>query len=102
MEAADFAARHNLIFDTGGWATTGGRRFYQQLFPRKDSEEHLDVFRSVRRHADWYERNKNAFKEVAAQHGITQIRFSAYNAKIVWRKFIQPLIWNGRTSAAPL
>jgi len=92
IEAADFAAKNGLIFDTGGTATEGAEKYYRQLFPYKRSEEFCDVFKRVKWYAGWYEKHKLAFKEAAARHGITQIRLSRHNARIVWRKFVYPLI----------
>jgi hypothetical protein len=62
MEAAHFAAKHGLIFDTGGSATPGAEKFYRQLFPRKGSDEFRDVFKLVKWHAGWYDKCKLACK----------------------------------------
>ena len=83
MEAADFAARHGLTFDTGGWATHGAMRFYRQLFPGPASEEYLNIYERVQWHAAWYDRKRQALKDAAAAHGISQLRFSWHNVRMV-------------------
>jgi hypothetical protein len=74
MEAADFAAEQGMIFDTGGWATDGARRFYRQLFPGNRSEEYLDVFKHVKWHAGWYEAAKLAIKTAIERRGVNAKR----------------------------
>jgi hypothetical protein len=101
MEAAGFAAKHGLIFDTGGAATPGAEKFYRQLFTGKRSEESCDIFKYVKWHAGWYENNKRALKEAAARNGIRSLRMSPRDALLLWREFVRLKVERAETSTGP-
>jgi hypothetical protein len=84
MEAAEFATRHGLTFDTGGWATHGAMRFYRQLFPGPASQETLDVFERVHWHAAAYGFLRQALKD-AAQQGVAHVRFTPSRPRLLAR-----------------
>ena len=85
MDAAEFATRHGLTFDTGGWATHGAMRFYRQLFPSPASQETLDVFECVHWHAAAYVSLRQALKDAAARQGVSQVRFNPSNLRLLAR-----------------